>query len=281
MEENASVGVSLDGPVDLHDRHRVTRKGRGSFAATMKGIERLRSHGITFRAIAVVTADTLETEQRFLEFFEELGVTELCLNIDEAEGVNASSSLESRIEEYRRFYRALIDLALRVPVSFPIREFTRSVSAIASAVPRMTLAGRSYPFNPQAVPMRIVSVAVDGAFSTFAPELLGQPDLDGFSFGNVWTDSFAQAMATDKFQRVLHEIIAGLDECRRTCSYFDWCGGGSPANKRYELQSFTGAETVFCRTAFKIPFDDALDRLERGASHEAFAAAGGAARAYA
>jgi uncharacterized protein len=263
--ENASMGVSVDGPADLHDLHRKTRKGRGSFAAAMKGIERLRARGIPFRAIAVVTADTLQNAERFIEFFEGLGVTELCLNIDEAEGVNSRSSLESRTDDYRRFYGALIDYALRRPVSFPIREFTRSVSAIASAVPKMTIAGRPYPFNPQALPMRIVSVAVDGAFSTFAPELLGQPDLDGFAFGNVWTDSCSEAMATDRFQRVLREIIAGLDECRHTCSHFDWCGGGSPANKLYELRSFSGSETVFCRTAFKIPFDDALERLERGA----------------
>jgi uncharacterized protein len=262
QEENVSVGVSIDGPANLHDLHRKTRSGRGSFKTTMKGIDRLRAHGIGFRVIAVVTQDTLHDAERFIDFFEGLGITELCLNIDEAEGVNGHSTVSDHVGEYGRFYRELVDYAVRRPASFPIREFTRSLSAIASRIPTMTIAGKAYPFNPQAVPMRIVSVAVDGAFSTFAPELLGQPDLDGFSFGNVWSDSLSSAMTTEKFQRTLREIIAGLDECRRTCSHFAWCGGGSPANKHYELRRFTGSETVFCRTAFKIPFDDALARLE-------------------
>jgi uncharacterized protein len=190
----------------------------------------------------------------------------LCLNIDEPEGVYAASSLNDRVDEYRRFYEAVVSAALRLPASFEIREFTRSVSAIAAPVPAVKIEGRDYPLNPQAIPMRIVSVAADGDFSTFSPELLGQPDLGGFAFGNVWRDSIEDAIASPGFQRVLRQIVDGLDACRRTCSHFDWCGGGSPANKHYELGSFSGSETLFCRTAFKIPFDDALQRMECGAA---------------
>lgn len=40
------VGVSLDGPADIHDRARVDHSGRGSHAAVVRGINHLRQVGI-------------------------------------------------------------------------------------------------------------------------------------------------------------------------------------------------------------------------------------------
>lgn len=48
------VGVSIDGPRELHDAYRVTRTGAPSFDAVMRGVERLRAHGVPFNALAVV-----------------------------------------------------------------------------------------------------------------------------------------------------------------------------------------------------------------------------------
>src|SRR5262249_19491497 len=38
LEWNVGVGVSIDGPRDLHDRHRKTRNGHGTFDKTLAGI---------------------------------------------------------------------------------------------------------------------------------------------------------------------------------------------------------------------------------------------------
>ena len=40
------VGVSLDGPRDLHDRHRRDKGGAGSFDAAMRGVRALQRHEI-------------------------------------------------------------------------------------------------------------------------------------------------------------------------------------------------------------------------------------------
>jgi uncharacterized protein len=46
------VAVSLDGPEAVHDAHRVTRSGRGTFKKTMRGIEILRAYKHIRRASA-------------------------------------------------------------------------------------------------------------------------------------------------------------------------------------------------------------------------------------
>jgi uncharacterized protein len=50
------VGVSLDGPRELHDRYRRDKGGGGSFDAVMRGVEVLRRHGVEWNALVTVHA---------------------------------------------------------------------------------------------------------------------------------------------------------------------------------------------------------------------------------
>ncbi|MDU5951015.1 MAG: radical SAM protein, partial [Paenibacillus macerans] len=43
---NFLIGVSLDGPKEIHDARRVTSNGKGSFDRVMAGIEHLRKHQV-------------------------------------------------------------------------------------------------------------------------------------------------------------------------------------------------------------------------------------------
>jgi len=52
------VGLSIDGPRDLHDRYRPTRGGQGSFAAVVAAARRLRAHGIRFGTLTVVNRES-------------------------------------------------------------------------------------------------------------------------------------------------------------------------------------------------------------------------------
>jgi len=49
------LGVSLDGPAAVHDRFRQTADGRGSHAEVLRGIECLRSCGVEFNTLTLVT----------------------------------------------------------------------------------------------------------------------------------------------------------------------------------------------------------------------------------
>ena len=49
------VGVSVDGPVELHDRYRLTRGGAGSHQRVMDAIDRLREHQVDVNALVLVS----------------------------------------------------------------------------------------------------------------------------------------------------------------------------------------------------------------------------------
>ncbi len=60
-EHKIRVGISLDGPKEIHDAQRPMRVGsQSSFDLTMKGIEVLKKYNIPFGALAVATKKTLE-----------------------------------------------------------------------------------------------------------------------------------------------------------------------------------------------------------------------------
>jgi uncharacterized protein len=51
------LGVSIDGPRDLHDAFRVDRKGQSTFDNVMRGISLLKKYGIRFNTLTVVNRE--------------------------------------------------------------------------------------------------------------------------------------------------------------------------------------------------------------------------------
>jgi uncharacterized protein len=68
-EHDVAIGISLDGPRDVHDKFRVDHKGRGSYDAVARSIERLHCADVPFGILSVVQpgADPLRIHRHFLE----------------------------------------------------------------------------------------------------------------------------------------------------------------------------------------------------------------------
>ena len=73
--EGFSVGLSLDGPREIHDRHRRGRDGRGSFEAALGGYEILRRHGVPTDVLCVVGAHNAGRPLEVYRFFREISVS--------------------------------------------------------------------------------------------------------------------------------------------------------------------------------------------------------------
>ncbi|HZE04501.1 MAG TPA: anaerobic sulfatase maturase [Solirubrobacteraceae bacterium] len=65
-ENDFLVGISIDGPREIHDTYRVTRGGRGSFDAVMRGLGHLREAGVRYNVLTTVHA---ANETRGLEVY--------------------------------------------------------------------------------------------------------------------------------------------------------------------------------------------------------------------
>ena len=267
------VGVSVDGPAFLHDRHRKTRSGKPTHAAVMRGIQALQSNGIPFHVIAVATRDTLQHADAFIEFFAEHKVGYVGINIEEQEGVHHSSTLQGNDEQYEAFLSRLYFRASQEPGMPAIRELEQARRIITDGIPVVSIDGRAMPYNDQVMPFAITTVDHDGNFSCFSPELIDQihPEYGRFVFGNVLRDRMIAALGNDHFCRIFDAILGGVARCKSTCEYYNSCGGGAPVNKLNETGSFCATETDYCRRTIQRPIAIALEMLERelfGSDHK-------------
>ena len=55
-EHEFLVGISIDGPRELHDAYRVTKAGKGSFDQVMRGLSHLREAGVEWNALTTIHA---------------------------------------------------------------------------------------------------------------------------------------------------------------------------------------------------------------------------------
>lgn len=67
------VGISIDGPRELHDRHRLRPHGRGSWAMTMRGLAVLRRHEVEFNTLTCVSRANASEPLEVYRFLVEAG----------------------------------------------------------------------------------------------------------------------------------------------------------------------------------------------------------------
>lgn len=65
------VGLSLDGPEELHDRRRRDKAGAGTFRRAMKGLDRLRARSVPYSALATVNRENAREPLAVYRFLTE------------------------------------------------------------------------------------------------------------------------------------------------------------------------------------------------------------------
>lgn len=257
-EYGVRVGVSVDGPAEVHDRHRLNRQGKKTFHATQRGLCLLREAGVPFDIITVLTRDSIGDPHAMYEFWASLGAREVGLNIDETEGTHRSSF--SRGDGGLADYVEFLDLINRLHRDGRVR--IRELAAINGLI----WSGSNTLRSPMNVPFAIAAIDWKGDVTSFSPEFLGLSSerYGDFVLGNVWRNSLLEMASREPCRRLQEAIEAGVALCRGECPYFSLCGGGAPINKLFENGAFESTETAYCVARVKIPAQILLSEWERG-----------------
>jgi len=67
------VGLSIDGPRELHDLYRVDKSGKSSFDAVMRGLGFLKRHGVEYNTLTVVSRRNARQPHQVYRFLKEIG----------------------------------------------------------------------------------------------------------------------------------------------------------------------------------------------------------------
>lgn len=70
-EKNFLIGISIDGPEELHDKYRVNKGGSGSFTQVMHGLKLLQEHGTEYNILCTVHAANQDHPLKVYRFFRD------------------------------------------------------------------------------------------------------------------------------------------------------------------------------------------------------------------
>jgi len=68
------VGISIDGPKEIHDRYRIDRSGKGTFDQVMRGLRLLQKHQVEYNVLASVARETARQPLEVYRFLRGAGV---------------------------------------------------------------------------------------------------------------------------------------------------------------------------------------------------------------
>ena len=106
------VGISLDGPVDIHDAYRLDNNGLPTFHKVENAIAGMRNHGVDFNILALIHDKNVKEPDRMYQFLRGNNFNYLqfipCFEVDEKSGEILPFSVGGK--ELGEFYCRIFDL---------------------------------------------------------------------------------------------------------------------------------------------------------------------------
>ena len=246
--ENFTVGISLDGPRELHDLHRPDKRGRSSFDKTLHGLRLLQHHAIPYNVLVTVARETTHAPLEVYRFLKAAGVRHIQFNPvveraptspDMARGQHFATPPELRLQDlqapaapvtpqsveagaYGEFLVAIFDEWVRQDVgSVHVMNFEWALAAWCQLPASVCL------FAPRCGKAAIVEH--DG--SLYSCDHYMYPE---YRLGNILDQDPAALLASpaqEAFGAAKEEALP--DYCRR-CDYLFACHGECPKNRFIE-----------------------------------------------
>ena len=247
---NFLIGVSIDGPRDVHDAHRVTATGKGSFDLVMRKIGHLRRHDVDFNVLTVLHEDNVNRPQDLMAFYacEGFRYVQFIPGMDfRARSPDEPVRYLITPDEYGCFLCETFDIWFNdgAPV-MSVRFFDNMLSVYAGREAEMCTHCRSCPTT------LVLEQNGDAYPCDFYLD-------DGYRLGNVGGDGLQRILAHPAYRKFLRLKDALPEPCRR-CRHHRLCHGGCPRNRTYGTDARRTGPEYFCG-AYRRVFDHAHARL--------------------
>lgn len=234
-----NIGISLDGPKEIHDKHRRFSDGRGSFKKVIQGIEILKKTGVEFSIISVITKEKMGISRAIFNFLVSQQPTWInlgaSLGILTGDGISLEYSIRPAL--YIDFLIEIFDLWLeRKEYKIKILPIDTIICGFLGKPHRdYRLVGecKKNLFNRKCE--RNLVIISNGDITTCG--FHGYGDL--FKFGNI-EEGLEKVLSSGAYQEYKEHLRRIKEKCAK-CKWYRVCHNGCPRD--YYLG---GDHGIFC-----------------------------------
>lgn len=248
------VGLSLDGPAELHDSNRKDHSGSGTFNRVMKTAQLFDKYKVEYNVLSVVTGRNARAVQKTYQFFKKHGFRWIqfipCLEPLDAQRGGSDYALTPK--QYGEFLIRIFDLwyqDLQKGQYYSIRHLDNYLSVLLGGRPEAcSMTGRC-----------AIQFVVEGDGGVYPCDFYV---LDQWRLGTVGAQSFAQMAGSETasaFLRVSHTVP---EQCK-ACPYYVLCRNGC---RRDRMETEQGADLNYYCEAYRLFFSQRLPQLREAAN---------------
>lgn len=203
------VYMSMDGPPDINDRHRMAGNGEATSETIVRNIE-LLSRMTTIGVRATITVLNVDRQREMVDYFASLGIKYMFSkpvlpSVDSNENLEYAVPLMTYAEHYLDAYRYAKEKGIFYGNIY-IVNFDRKTNVFCRAC---------HPY-PHATPDNCVSCC-DRAF-------LSDIGLDELIYGRFDVESNSVIYHPDKIRKICNRKIQNMSKCAN-CPANEFCGG--------------------------------------------------------
>ncbi len=242
------VGISLDGPEDVHDVYRVNKARRGTWRAVMDAVALLQRERVDFNVLAVVSQANVRRGAEVYRFFRGAGIDFLqFIPLVEFAPDGRPEPYSVSGDEYGRFLCDVFDLWWPERRSVRIRHFDNIAEALAGQTPGTCTMRQSCDSYA------VVEYNGDVYPCDFFVEA-------GWKLGNIHTDTWPELAQRTRRRDFASRKLEPHPECT-ACSYFPLCRGGCPSNRHAPRHDFADLDPLCA--GYKMIFAKSIEPLRR------------------
>lgn len=236
-ENNFLIGLSLDGPADLHNLNRCDHAGKDTFNRVMRAAGLLTKHQVEYNVLCVVTGRNARSIEKIYQFYQKNHFSWLqfipCLEPLGQERGKEKYHLSQ--QEYGDFLVRLFDLwyaDLKKGTYVSIRHLDNWFFMLMGERPEAcNMAGQCS-----------VQFVVEGDGGVYPCDFYV---LDEWRLGTIGEQSFEEMQQSEQACAFIEKSLHVPEECKR-CRYYRLCRNGCRRDRCADVQGVLG-KNYFCQ----------------------------------
>lgn len=245
-ESNFLVGISIDGPIELHDYYRTDHSAAGTFEKVVRAIQCGKEHKLDFNTLTLLNDKNVEYPELLFDFLIELGVVYMqfipCVETNKKTGEIEGFSITPH--QYGEFLCRLFDRWCAYGTDKVIvRDFESFIISCADL--HHTMCTYSDRCDQH--------IVIEHSGEVFCCDFFVEPR---WRLGNIMETPIAELMRTD-IKRSFATAKQNVANKCLVCRYLPFCRGGCLKHRAVFDDGSFDRESYFCQGYRKF-FEHAL-----------------------